>query len=96
MTIKYVCLNLGIMLNSSNCEICGRREAENVIVIEGAKMDACRECSYHGKIVQRLHQEIKQKEMPSNDRYVQPEEIEAIVDGFGKIMHKKEKNLDCP
>jgi len=92
MTIKYVCLNLGIMLNLSNCEICGRKEAQNVISIEGARMTACRECSLHGKIVQRLHEDISHKETSSYGN-TQPEEIESIIEGFGKIIHKKREEL---
>lgn len=43
------CLLLAVFL--MECEICGAEDAPFTIMIEGARMKACRNCSYSGKIL---------------------------------------------
>ena len=37
-----------------DCEICGSEEAEYLVLVEGARLSLCRNCSDSGKVVRPL------------------------------------------
>jgi putative transcription factor len=74
------------------CEICGSAEAEHIILVEGAKLHACRGCSDTGKILKSIYPPHPQQEAaPSRRR----EELE-IVDGYGKLIADARKRMGLP
>ncbi|MCK4318992.1 TIGR00270 family protein [Candidatus Micrarchaeota archaeon] len=74
------------------CEICGKREASVVVVIEGAKLNVCNYCAGDSKVVGRFGQSIGgSKERPREARPRRREEEEAVL-GYGKkIREAREK-----
>jgi len=40
------------------CELCGKKEANYRISIEGAEMDVCESCAKHGKVLKRSYSDI--------------------------------------
>ncbi|MBS3067797.1 TIGR00270 family protein [Candidatus Micrarchaeota archaeon] len=75
-----------------DCEICGRGESVAIILIEGAKMNTCRNCSSHGKIIYNLRDEPK-KEKPISSK---TQEVEDIVENYAKLIHSKREGMGLP
>ncbi|MEM4348217.1 MAG: multiprotein-bridging factor 1 family protein [Candidatus Anstonellaceae archaeon] len=73
------------------CEICGEGKAEYLILLEGAKLKVCRECSTSGKILQGPPPKPSlQAKQP-----VLKEELE-IVEGYGKLISQARRRLGLP
>lgn len=71
------------------CEICGKREAIVVVVIEGAKLNVCSYCAGDSKVVGRFGQDRGDEELQKKPR--RREEEEAVL-GYGrKIREAREK-----
>lgn len=81
----------------ATCDICGRGEPAAVVMIEGARLAACRRCATHGKTIHALAN--------INDSFSLPEapvhrpkfaETEEIVDGFGAKIKNKREQMGLP
>ncbi|MEM4272560.1 MAG: multiprotein-bridging factor 1 family protein [Candidatus Bilamarchaeaceae archaeon] len=76
------------------CDICGKKDASFIIMVEGAKMAACRGCAYHGKILLSLEEGgagegrgAARERAPRRMR-----EEEDLVEGYGmRIRTAREK-----
>ncbi len=75
-----------------DCEICGRGESVAIISVEGAKMNACRNCSSHGKMIYNLRDEPK-KEKPTSSK---TQEVEDIIENYAKLIHGKRESMGLP
>ncbi|MCX8198378.1 MAG: multiprotein bridging factor aMBF1 [Candidatus Micrarchaeota archaeon] len=75
-----------------DCEICGEGEAEYIILVEGARLQVCRECSGAGKILKapapQSHGKAYAKE--SSRQELEP------VEGYGRIISEARKKLGLP
>ena len=77
----------------SECEICGSGEAEYIILVEGAKLSVCRDCSGSGKLLRgpppRTFREGKGDAAPAS------RELE-VVEGYGRLISDARKKLGLP
>ncbi len=71
------------------CEICGVPEAGYIILVEGAKLSVCRDCSSSGKL---LKAPSLQPVKGSEDMARGKEELE-IVDGYGSLIANARKKM---
>ena len=75
-----------------SCDICGKQNASSIALIEGAKMAVCATCSKFGKILHSIdlegHTEIQ---APSREQ-----EVEEIVENYGKMIREKREKLGLP
>ncbi|MCX8194926.1 MAG: multiprotein bridging factor aMBF1, partial [Candidatus Micrarchaeota archaeon] len=74
------------------CEICGAEGAGYIILVEGAKLHVCEECSGAGKILRAPAPPPASKKSP-------PESIKAemeVVEGYGKLIAEARKRLGLP
>lgn len=71
------------------CEICGTPEAGYIILVEGAKLSVCRDCSSSGKL-------LKAPSAPaakgSENSPRAKEELE-VVDGYGSVIANARKKM---
>ncbi len=74
------------------CEICGAEEAGYLILVEGAKLNVCSDCSSSGKLLRAPTAPTHHAEAGQGR---QKEEIE-VVEGYGKIMADARKKLGLP
>ncbi len=82
------------------CDICGKETDEiYVILVEGSKLNVCKECSHYGKII-----EVKRKQTPTNNKgndlprramskRKKEEKVYAINPDFAKIIRTKREKL---
>jgi putative transcription factor len=71
------------------CEICGSPEAGYIILVEGAKLSVCRDCSSSGKLLKAPSPpQVKGSENVSRGK----EELE-IVDGYGSVIANARKKM---
>lgn len=77
------------------CDVCGNNEATAIVLIEGAKIAACRFCARSGKILYRLHSE-EQGAPAVATRRVAPMESEEIVDGYARIIADAMTRMKLP
>ncbi len=71
--------------------MCGKREASFIILIEGAKVAACKGCAYHGKIILSLEEGAPVKEFKTQRGRGVPRALqmeEDLVEDYGKIVRK--------
>jgi len=77
-----------------SCDICGRDEAFAVVLVEGAKMVACRGCTRGKKILHRLEEDEEGEVVQlRNSRKGPMDSEEEIVEGYGKIIKKARDRL---
>ncbi len=76
------------------CEICGKRTARAVILIEGAKMLACGGCMRGGKVIHRLSFEEKGSVVAAPASKVQAEE--EVVDDYAPRIRKARQKMGLP
>ena len=76
-----------------DCEICGSGEAEYIILVEGAKLLVCRDCSGSGKLLRgpppRTFSEGKGEAVPIS------KELE-VAEGYGQLIAAARKRLGLP
>jgi putative transcription factor len=68
------------------CEICGNRDATVIVLIEGAKLAACSQCSRGGKILFRLDTEEGSREIVMKARSVAPIESDEVVENYAVLL----------
>ncbi|MFH2106711.1 MAG: multiprotein-bridging factor 1 family protein [Candidatus Micrarchaeota archaeon] len=73
-----------------NCEICGRHEAQVIVLIEGAKLPACRGCASGGKVLFNLS-ESEAVSAPQTYRKGAIESEEITADYSKKIKNAREQ-----
>lgn len=79
----------------STCDICGREQVTAVILLEGAKLAACRRCSTHGKIIHTVETDYdttKTKVLAARPA----RQTEEIVESFAKLIRSKRESLGLP
>ncbi|MEM4719980.1 MAG: hypothetical protein QXZ30_00900, partial [Candidatus Bilamarchaeaceae archaeon] len=67
-----------------SCDICGKPEIFGIVEVEKAKLRVCRSCAYGKKVLYFLEEDEEQQ--PKRPSRQKPEEIEEIVEGYGKIV----------
>jgi putative transcription factor len=78
---------------SFDCDICGKQNATNMALIEGARMAVCANCSKFGKILNSMS--ISEK--PAAGAEQSPDqEIEDIVENYGRIIHAAREKISLP
>jgi len=78
----------------SECEVCGKQDATYVVLIEGARMRVCRECSSLGKIVS-MPSVPPSARSPSEVPYAFREELELVED-YGERIRKAREKMGIP
>ena len=77
------------------CEICGNKEAENNVIVEGTRMQLCIACSKMGKSVGRIRSQQQQARRPV-EKYV-PEQkedpVEMLVANYGSLIKAAREKL---
>ena len=76
------------------CEVCGKRAAKAVVLIEGAKMLACGGCMRSGRVIHKLSFEEKGGIVPEQTARVQAEE--EVVDDYASRIRKARQKLGLP
>jgi putative transcription factor len=72
-----------------SCDICGRDDTFAVVLVEGAKMVACRGCTRGKKILHRLEEDEEGQVVELRTAKRGPmDSDEEIVEGYGKIIRK--------
>lgn len=70
-----------------DCELCGRKNANIIAVIEGIEMTVCERCSKHGEII-RVIKEENEREKPIQIPKKAEVELE-VVDDFAETIRKE-------
>lgn len=73
------------------CEICGAEEAGYLILVEGAKLNVCADCSSSGKLL-RAPTPVQH----SGEAYTREKEELEVVEGYGKLMADARKRMGLP
>ena len=73
------------------CEICGAEGAGYIVLVEGAKLTVCQDCSGAGKLL-RAPQPVRDPSAPPARGKVEME----VVDGFGSIIAQARKKMGLP
>lgn len=74
------------------CEICGGPEAGYLILVEGARLHVCSDCSTSGKI---LHEPAPAAQRGDAAHPREREELE-VVEGYGKLISDARRRLGLP
>lgn len=74
-----------------DCEICGAPEAGYVVLVEGAKLRVCADCSGSGKLISSPQPSYRKSDAPAKAK----EELE-VVDGYGKLIAEARKRMGLP
>jgi len=80
------------------CESCGKKiedGQEYLVLIEGAKLLVCKECSLLGKILSYPQSTQSKKEQKTSNSRVLSEEYE-LVDNFGQKIYQARQRLKIP
>jgi len=80
------------------CEICGAGEAEYIILVEGAKLHVCGDCSSSGKILKELKSPRLAARAAAGMEaggFPAREEME-VVEGYGALIAGARKRLGLP
>jgi putative transcription factor len=75
------------------CEICGAPESGYLILVEGAKLNVCVDCSSSGKLLRAPQRAPAKGEEAATARV--KEELE-VVDDYGTIIANARKKLGLP
>ena len=73
------------------CEICGAEGAGYIVLVEGAKLNVCQDCSGSGKLI-RAPAPVRDPDAPVHKGKVEME----VVDGFGSIIAAARKRMGLP
>lgn len=76
------------------CEICGSGEGEYLILVEGAKLNVCRDCSGSGKLVRGPPP--RQFRAGGEAAAVRQKEELEVVEGYGKLIAEARKKMGLP
>ena len=74
------------------CEICGAEGAGYIILVEGAKLTVCSDCSGSGKLIRAPLPERSSTDAPVRAMRLEME----VVDGFGAIIAGARKKMGLP
>ena len=74
------------------CEICGAEGAGYIVLVEGAKLTVCQDCSGAGKLL-RAPQPARD---PSGQPARAPRAEMEVVDGYGSIIAEARKRMGLP
>jgi len=70
-----------------DCEVCGRRPAEYIVLLEGARLGACHGC---GRDAKKLY--IIREEKGKLEKTIEPlaarDAEEELIDGYGRIIRQ--------
>jgi putative transcription factor len=72
------------------CEICGKEGSGYIILVEGAKLNVCHECSGAGKLLRAPVAPQHEREQPRARQ-----ELE-VIDGFGAAIAAARKRMGLP
>jgi len=81
------------MKEEETCEICGRKGAQAIVEVEGAKLKVCGSCAYGKKILYHLDETGEPKEGIERKAHGKLEETEEIVEDYGKIIKNARERL---
>lgn len=77
------------------CEICGAAEAGYLILVEGAKLTVCRDCSGSGKLLREPQREFRKGDAGTPGVPSGREELE-VAEGYGKLIADGRRKLGLP
>ncbi len=73
------------------CEICGAEDAGYIILVEGAKLTVCYDCSGAGKLI-RAPAPPRDTTAPARQGRLEME----VVDGYGSVIAEARKKMGLP
>ena len=74
------------------CEICGADGAGYIILVEGAKLTVCQDCSGSGKLIRAPAPVRDPDALPARAGKVEME----VVDGYGAVIAAARKRMGLP
>lgn len=72
----------------ARCDLCGTEDQLMKAIIEGAKVNVCKNCASFGKVLEKPQPVFKEK--PKENKI---EQVEMLVPGFNKIIRQKREAL---
>ena len=78
---------------SHDFEICGKNDSSSIALIEGAQMAVCSTCSKFGKILRSVDLQGHTTVQP---RATAEEDVEEIIEHYGKMIRQKRESLKLP
>ena len=78
-----------------DCEICGAQDAGYLILVEGAKLNVCQDCSLTGKLLKAPQKTYGKAEAGTGSASGAREELE-IAEGYGSLIANARKKLGLP
>ena len=84
------------------CDLCGKEtDVLYEIVIEGTRLNVCKDCSSFGKVVrvkkvsdkEGLKKEEKSKGLRTKHHEEKPEKIFVLIPNFGSVIKKKRESI---
>jgi len=74
------------------CEICGAEGAGYIVLVEGAKLTVCQDCSGAGKLLRAPQPVCDPSSLPARA----PKAEMEVVDGYGSIIAEARKRMGLP
>ena len=74
------------------CEICGAEGAGYIVLVEGAKLNVCQDCSGAGKLIRAPQPARDPAAQPAHAGKVEME----VADGYGSIIAAARKRMGLP
>ena len=74
------------------CEICGAEGAGYIVLVEGAKLTVCQDCSGAGKLIRAPQPARDPAAQPAHAGKVEME----VADGYGSIIAAARKRMGLP
>ncbi len=74
------------------CEICGSEEAGYLILVEGAKLSVCRDCSTTGKLIRGP----QPKPASAQDGGFPSRREKEVAEGYGRMIAEARKSMGLP
>lgn len=75
-----------------DCEICGKRSASAIVLIDGAELAVCKTCAHFGKVLHTFGPEYTKTTATVKTALG----TEEIVDDYAKIIKKRREELRIP
>ncbi len=63
-----------------DCEVCGRREAVAIAIIDGARLNVCENCLKFGRLEKKLFNETFKPESQNHSTEL------VLIEGYGRII----------
>jgi putative transcription factor len=63
-----------------DCEVCGKREAVAIAIVDGARLNVCETCLKFGRLEKKLFDENPERGFDSGQTEL------VLIDGYGRVL----------